>query len=418
MPSWHPRWCRVPVFLILWCLCSCLPSLQASLFGKRELPKLSSDELSVLVSGVPDPVDKLDPANPASHLSKILIPRAPDTENITLVRNYIVSTLKKLNWEIEEDEFTDDTPVGRKKFTNIIATKDPSASRRLLLAAHYDSKFFPNYPENQFVGATDSAAPCAMMLDIAETLDPLLNDRQKRLEKGLLEDDDEDIADMTLQLLFFDGEEAFHEWTDTDSIYGARHLAHKWANTYQSSLNKRRLLSSQETEISSIEHLILLDLLGAQNPLIRSYYPDTAWMFDALVDTEKRLGESGAFEHGKEKSMAAGNWRSWFVSRDKHRSGFGYIGDDHVPFLKKGVSVLHIIAEPFPRVWHTLRDDASALDLPTMRRWSLLLRVFLSEYLHLKPEVLGKREELQETEEQILPDSNSHTRYKKNGSEL
>jgi hypothetical protein len=27
-----------------------------------------------------------------------------------------------------------------------------------------------------FVGATDSAAPCAIMLDIAETLDPLLDD--------------------------------------------------------------------------------------------------------------------------------------------------------------------------------------------------------------------------------------------------
>lgn len=31
--------------------------------------------------------------------------------------------------------------------------------------------------------------------------------------------------DVTLQLIFFDGEEAFQKWTDTDSIYGARHLA-------------------------------------------------------------------------------------------------------------------------------------------------------------------------------------------------
>jgi len=61
-----------------------------------------------------------------------------------------------------------------------------------------------------------------MMLDIAETLDPLLNDRHKRWEEGLLDDDDENIADITLQLVFFDGEEAFRDWTDTDSIYGAR----------------------------------------------------------------------------------------------------------------------------------------------------------------------------------------------------
>ena len=60
-----------------------------------------------------------------------------------------MSTLKKLDWEVEEDEFTDHTPIGRKKFTNIIATKNPSASRRLILSAHYDSKYYPDYPENQ-----------------------------------------------------------------------------------------------------------------------------------------------------------------------------------------------------------------------------------------------------------------------------
>jgi glutaminyl-peptide cyclotransferase len=59
-----------------------------------------------------------------------------------------------------------------------------------------------------------------MMLDLAEALDPLLNDRASRLEAGM--EDDEDVSDTTLQLVFFDGEEAFVEWTDTDSIYGAR----------------------------------------------------------------------------------------------------------------------------------------------------------------------------------------------------
>lgn len=72
----------------------------------------------------------------------------------------------------------------------------------------------------QFVGATDSAMSCAMMLDLAEILDPLLNSRLERLEDGL--EDDEDVAETTLQLIFFDGEEAFKDWTDTDSIYGAR----------------------------------------------------------------------------------------------------------------------------------------------------------------------------------------------------
>jgi len=59
-----------------------------------------------------------------------------------------------------------------------------------------------------------------MMLDLAEVLDPLLNGRWERLENGL--EDDEDVSETTLQFVFFDGEEAFKDWTSTDSIYGAR----------------------------------------------------------------------------------------------------------------------------------------------------------------------------------------------------
>lgn len=62
------------------------------------------------------------------------------------------------------------------------------------------------------------------MLDLAQTLDPLLHARAKRLaaQSDSIDDDDDEFADVTLQLIFFDGEEAFKDWTDTDSIYGAR----------------------------------------------------------------------------------------------------------------------------------------------------------------------------------------------------
>jgi len=61
-----------------------------------------------------------------------------------------------------------------------------------------------------------------MMLDLAETLNPLLDQRKQRLQDGDDDDDDDDVADTTLQLVFFDGEEAFRDWTATDSVYGAR----------------------------------------------------------------------------------------------------------------------------------------------------------------------------------------------------
>lgn len=133
-----------------------------------------------------------------------------------------------------------------------------------------------------------------------------------------------------------------------------RHLAEKWDTTYLLPHDKRRL-GIQSTELSGIEHLILLDLLGARRPLIRSFYIETAWLFDALVSVESRLGESGAFVVGDDHSMAPGEWSSYFMKRTSTRQNMGYIGDDHVPFLQRGVSILHLIPEPFPSVWHTMK---------------------------------------------------------------
>lgn len=74
----------------------------------------------------------------------------------------------------------------------------------------------------KFVGATDSAVPCAILLDLAETLNPLLDARASLLDDEADDDDENPSAHTTLQLIFLDGEEAYKDWTSTDSIYGAR----------------------------------------------------------------------------------------------------------------------------------------------------------------------------------------------------
>jgi len=76
------------------------------------------------------------------------------TENNILVRNYIVDRLRALHWHIEEDSFIDTTPYGLKNFTNVIATKDYEAPRRVILAAHFDSKFFSDDQVRPFSPAT------------------------------------------------------------------------------------------------------------------------------------------------------------------------------------------------------------------------------------------------------------------------
>ncbi len=86
--------------------------------------------------------------------------------------------MKNLDWDVKVDEFESPTPLGRRKFTNIIATLDPKAERRLVLAAHYDSKLMEPVNGKYFKGATDSAVPCAMMLEIAHTLHEKLKSRE------------------------------------------------------------------------------------------------------------------------------------------------------------------------------------------------------------------------------------------------
>lgn len=138
-------------------------------------------------------------------------------------------------------------------------------------------------------------------------------------------------------------------WPPTHACPVRSHLAEIWAAAYLPPHPKRRLLSSSTpvTQLSTIEHLVLLDLLGAAHPLVRSYFPDTAWLFDSLVDAETRLRRAGILD-------AATLGGSFFRKRQGTDHSLGYMGDDHIPFIHRGVSVLHVIAEPFPRVWHTL----------------------------------------------------------------
>lgn len=91
-----------------------------------------------------------------------------------------------MGFTIELDEFSEKVPIfGNLTFTNIVGVINPEASDFLALSCHYDSKYFPNDPG--FVGATDSAVPCAILLNTAKTLQPYLQQQIKgRKDIGLM----------------------------------------------------------------------------------------------------------------------------------------------------------------------------------------------------------------------------------------
>lgn len=160
-----------------------------------------------------------------SILAPILIPRVPGTPGIFAVQQHFISwfATNLPNWTVEFQNSSSTTPATgdtNVPFSNIIVTRDPPWTKpgdvgRLALVAHYDSKLSPA----GFIGATDSAAPCAMIMHAARSVDEALTAKWAAMEaegrSGLEEE-------KGVQILFLDGEEAFVSWTDSDSLYGAR----------------------------------------------------------------------------------------------------------------------------------------------------------------------------------------------------
>lgn len=131
-------------------------------------------------------------------LDEILVVRPVGTPALRAVEDYISKAMEKSGWTVTHDRFSGSTPLGTKDFSNIISSRNPDVKKnRVVFAAHYDSKYFPD--PNNFVGATDSAVPCAILLDLGRIISRL-------------------APELAVDIVFFDGEEAIRDWTATDSL--------------------------------------------------------------------------------------------------------------------------------------------------------------------------------------------------------
>ena len=50
--------------------------------------------------------------------------------------------------------------------------------------------------------------------------------------------------------------------------------------------------------------------------------------------------------------------------------------DDHIPFLERGVPVLHLIPKRYPRFWHTLDDNLNVYHNRTVQELIYILAKF------------------------------------------
>lgn len=336
-------------------------------------------------------------------LAPILRSRVPGSPGSTAVLNHFVNYFKTTlpKWQISFQNSTSKTPATGDQeipFVNMIASRDPPWSNpgdvdRLTLVAHYDSKLTPD----GFIGATDSAAPCAMLMHAARSVDDALTKKWAAMQEGAGKKQYQGMEDRRgIQIIFLDGEEAFVSWTNEDSLYGARSLAAEMERTLHPAM------STYKSAISSISLFVLLDLLGAKNPRIPSYFETTHWAYRHMATLEKRFRSLSLFassrNNSSKRSAQATSSRkvrkSKPIRKDKpflpdldKKGNFvlaGMVQDDHVPFMARGVEVLHLIPTPFPGVWHKIEDDGAHLDLKTCADWAVLLTAFVGEWMELE----------------------------------
>ena len=244
-------------------------------------------------------------------------PRPPGSPELEKTRAYIVSELKSYGLTVSLDEFTAATPQGEKKMANIVGEIPGETKTMILLASHYDTKY---YKDMRFVGANDPATSVATLLEMGRVLGSV-----------------KEKPKVTYRLVFFDGEESFCEnWSDCKNKDGPD-------NTYGS----RRYVSllKERNELVNTAALILLDMMGYKNLQLGRDTSSTPWMLDLIWQTGRELG------HDK-----------IFLDREE-----GVGGDDHEPFLREGIDAVDIIQlNTYPH-WHKADDTIDKVSAQSMK---------------------------------------------------
>jgi Zn-dependent M28 family amino/carboxypeptidase len=189
---------------------------------------------------------------------------------------------------LETDTFTASTPLGFQTMRNYIVKYPGKKDGIIVLASHYET----NYPlrDIEFYGANDGAATTALLIEIGNVL-------RAHPPEGY-----------SVWLVFDDGEEAVKCllcWSSSDSLYGTRHLAAKWAN---------------DGTLGKIKAFLVADMIADKDLNIDHSDNSVPWLSDMLKVAAKNTGHSAyIFKYSEAEE------------------------DDHLPFAQRGVPVLDVI---------------------------------------------------------------------------
>lgn len=235
-------------------------------------------------------------------------PRPPGTPEIECARKYIIAQLESFGWKVTKQSFTDLTPRGPMTFVNLIATfpGDPKTAPKFLLCSHYDTKLFESA---RFVGANDGGSSNGVLLELARVLA-----QAPKLAAHA-------------ELVFFDGEEAYVSFTESDGLYGSRYFA-------------RRL--GFEDKAKQFRGGILFDMCGDKSLGITLSSDSPPRLTNDIFATAEKL-----------------NAREYFTYST------GAILDDHAPLNQLGIPVIDLIDFDFA-AWHTPEDTMDKISAKSL----------------------------------------------------
>jgi len=257
-------------------------------------------------------------------------PRPIGSPELQKARDYIIANLTKVGWEVEQQRFEDETPRGKRPFVNLIARfagvdgdhkPAPTNTQTIIVCSHYDTKIFDTI---RFVGASDGASSTGALIELARVLalDP---DMARKIE-----------------LVFFDGEEAVSQFTETDGLYGSRYYA------------KNLRLTNRATQYKMG---VLWDMIGDKDLTVT-----------LSPDSPPELAK------GILSASTALNLRQYFSYFDRE------IYDDHVPLNITGIPSIDLIDFDYI-YWHTADDTLDKLSPGSLQKVGAVTLYFLRKSL-------------------------------------
>ncbi|MDQ2658609.1 MAG: M28 family peptidase [Bacteroidota bacterium] len=172
-------------------------------------------------------------------------PRIPNTAAHRQAADYFVETFKQFGAQITIQEFQAQNYAGQKlNLKNIVAAFNPEKPRRILLAAHWDTRPFsdkdPEKPRATFPGANDGASGVGVLLEIARVISS-----NKMPEVGV-------------DIILFDGE----DWGEPEGQQQTRALPEGLQEWW--CLGSQHWARNKHKPNYSAYYGILLDMVGAR----------------------------------------------------------------------------------------------------------------------------------------------------------